>query len=135
LINVNDHGNYWSTTRKNSNYAEYLAFTHSTNKLYVDAQLEINVGRSVRLVHDTIVSPPAPCMMVKVNDTLSINMMCVEGGTFMMGAKEDDPIVMQNLDASEIEANAKLGGLDLVKDENYKNDDGTTTIKLIFQKP
>jgi hypothetical protein len=44
-------------------------------------------------------------------------------------------VVMQNLDASEIEANAKLGGLDLVKDENYKNDDGTTTIKLIFQKP
>ena len=90
LINYNDHGNYWSSTRKNNNYAEYLAFTFSSNKLYVDAQLEINLGRSVRLVHDTIVPPPVPCMFVKVNDTLSINMMCVEGGTFMMGAMEGD---------------------------------------------
>ena len=88
LINVNDHGNYWSTTRKNSNYAEYLAFTHSTNKLYVDAQLEINLGRSVRLVHDTIVPPPAPCKTFDVNG-VEFNMMCVEGGTFTMGKGED----------------------------------------------
>ena len=33
---------------------------------------------------------PDPCLVVKVNDTLSINMMCVEGGTFMMGAMEGD---------------------------------------------
>lgn len=33
---------------------------------------------------------PDPCMVVKVNDTLSINLMCVEGGTFMMGAMEGD---------------------------------------------
>ena len=89
LINLNDHGNYWSTTRKNSNYVEYLAFTHSTNKLYVDAQLEINLGRSVRLVHDTILPPPAPCEILEVNG-VKFNMMCVEGGTFMMGATADD---------------------------------------------
>ena len=49
-------------------------------------------GRAVRLVHDTIVQEtiPEPCLVVKVNDTLSINMMCVEGGTFMMGAMEGD---------------------------------------------
>ena len=88
LINLNDHGNYWSTTRKNSNYVEYLAFTHSTNKLYVDAQLEINLGRSVRLVHDTILPPPAPCEILEVNG-VKFNMMCVEGGTFMMGATAD----------------------------------------------
>ena len=29
---------------------------------------------------------PDPCLVFKVNDTLSINMMCVEGGTFMMGS-------------------------------------------------
>lgn len=29
---------------------------------------------------------PDPCLVVKVNDTLSINLMCVEGGTFMMGS-------------------------------------------------
>jgi formylglycine-generating enzyme required for sulfatase activity len=41
-------------------------------------------------VHDTIVPEtiPAPCLIVKVNDTLSINMMCVEGGTFMMGRND-----------------------------------------------
>ena len=88
LINLNDHGNYWSSTRKNSNYAEYFAFTHSTNKLYVDAQLEINLGRSVRLVYDTIVPPPAPCKTFDVNG-VEFNMMCVEGGTFTMGKGED----------------------------------------------
>jgi formylglycine-generating enzyme required for sulfatase activity len=31
---------------------------------------------------------PDPCLVVKVNDTLSINMMCVEGGTFMMGRND-----------------------------------------------
>lgn len=51
-INVNDHGNYWSSTRCNSNFVDYLAFTFSTHKLYVDHQLEIYLGRSVRLVQD-----------------------------------------------------------------------------------
>jgi formylglycine-generating enzyme required for sulfatase activity len=53
---------------------------------------------AVRLVHDTIVPQtiPDPCLVVKVNDTLSINMMCVEGGTFMMGS-----------DAPDAEANEK----------------------------
>lgn len=41
-------------------------------------------------MYDTIVPPPAPCMVVRVNDTLSINMMCVERGTFMMGASDED---------------------------------------------
>jgi formylglycine-generating enzyme required for sulfatase activity len=35
---------------------------------------------------------PDPCLAIKVNDTLSINLMCVEGGTFMMGAMEGDEI-------------------------------------------
>ena len=42
-------------------------------------------GRSVRLVHDTIVPPPAPCETFEVNG-VKFNMMCVEGGEFMMGA-------------------------------------------------
>lgn len=33
---------------------------------------------------------PDPCLVVKVNDTLSINMMCVEGETFRMGAMDND---------------------------------------------
>ena len=46
-------------------------------------------GRSVRLVHDTIVPPPAPCRTIEVNG-VKFNMMCVEGGTFMMGAADDE---------------------------------------------
>ena len=44
-------------------------------------------GLPIRPVYDDI---PDPCLVVKVNDTLSINMMCVEGGTFMMGATDND---------------------------------------------
>ena len=58
LVNFDDHGNYWSSTRINNNYVDYLAFTFSSNKLYVDHQLPIYRGRSVRLVHDTIVPIP-----------------------------------------------------------------------------
>ena len=43
----------------------------------------------VRLVHDTIVPPPAPCETFEVNG-IEFNMMRVEGGTFMMGAMEGD---------------------------------------------
>ena len=35
---------------------------------------------------------PDPCLVVKVNDTLSINLMCVEGGTFRMGVGADNYI-------------------------------------------
>jgi formylglycine-generating enzyme required for sulfatase activity len=40
---------------------------------------------------------PEPCMVIPVNETLSINLMCVEGGTFRMGVgaenyiERDDP--------------------------------------------
>lgn len=50
---INAHGNYFSATRKDNNYAEYLAFTDE--KLYVDAQLKLTLGRSIRLVRDTVV--------------------------------------------------------------------------------
>ena len=33
---------------------------------------------------------PDPCQVVRVNDTLSINMMCVEDGTFVMGDDSSD---------------------------------------------
>lgn len=89
-VNINEYGNYWSNSIKDDHHFHYLAY--SSDQIYVDAIQFLSYGRSVRLVHDTIVPPPAPCMgmVVKVNDTLSINMMCVEGGTFMMGAMEGD---------------------------------------------
>ena len=49
---------------------------------------ELYKGRSVRLVHDTVVPPPAPCETFEVNG-VKFNMMCVEGGTFTMGAGSD----------------------------------------------
>ena len=54
---IDSAGNYWSSTRRNSSYAEYLAFGDKSNKfrLYVDAINKTYRGRSVRLVHDTIV--------------------------------------------------------------------------------
>ena len=94
VLSCDDHGNYWSSTRINNTYVDYFAFSFSSNKIYVDHIEPIQVARSVRLVHDTIVprTIPDPCLVVKVNDTLSINMMCVEGGTFQMGATpEMDP--------------------------------------------
>ena len=86
----NIFGGYWASTIKSAQNSYCYNF-HIQTCEYVDYSYWI-YGRSVRLVHDTIVPPPAPCMgmVVKVNDTLSINMMCVEGGTFMMGAMEGD---------------------------------------------
>lgn len=55
LIYLDDHGNYWSSIRIDNTYVEYLAFTFSGNKLYVNHQLPLSLSRSVRLVHDTIV--------------------------------------------------------------------------------
>ena len=74
---------YWSSTGQGTK--GYILNFHSS---FVVASAQDRYGRrSVRLVHDTIVSQPIPepCLVVKVNDTLSINMMCVEGGTFTMG--------------------------------------------------
>ena len=39
---------------------------------------------------------PDPCMVVRINDNISINMMCVEGGTFHMGAMEGDTLAKEN---------------------------------------
>ena len=58
LVNFDDHGNYWSSTRIDNTNVDYFAFTFSTNKLHVDHQSPIHFARSVRLVHDTIVPIP-----------------------------------------------------------------------------
>ena len=86
----NTSGYYWSNTTSDEKSACRLYFYS-----YFLAPNDVHSkyrGRSVRLVHDTIVPEtiPEPCLIVKINDTLSINMMCVEGGTFMMGAIEGD---------------------------------------------
>ena len=81
-------GYYWSSIPYNNTDAYRMTF-YSYYLKPCDIHYKYR-GRSVRLVYDTIVPPPAPCMVVRVNDTLSINMMCVEGGTFMMGDDSSD---------------------------------------------
>lgn len=85
VIYLNIFGGYWTCTNKDEHNSYCYTF-HTQDCEYMDYSEHI-YGRSVRLVHDTIVpeTTPAPCLIVKVNDTLSINMMCVEGGTFTMG--------------------------------------------------
>lgn len=82
-------GSYATSTIADKNNYYFMRFIHREVRKYSHSLYR---GRSVRLVHDTIVPEtiPDPCLVVKVNDTLSINMMCVEGGTFMMGAMEGD---------------------------------------------
>ena len=92
----NTSGYYWSNTTSDEKSA-YRLYFYSYFLAPNDVHSKYR-GRSVRLVHDTIVPKvePEPCLVVKVNDTLSINMMCVEGGTFMMGAMEGDTQVYDN---------------------------------------
>ena len=62
--------------------------------------LIVNNGRTQVITVERKV--PDPCLLVRVNDTLSINLMCVEGGTFRMGVgaenyiERDDPQANQD---------------------------------------
>ena len=80
-------GVYWSSTKLDSK--NVLFFRHCDSEIGNCFNDAIYRGRSVRLVHDTIVPPPAPYETFEVNG-VTFNMMCVEGGTFMMGATEND---------------------------------------------
>ena len=89
ITSVAGGAHYYSSDQKDADNAIFFGFRSSYYTINSSAN---RIRRSVRLVHDTIVPKvePDPCLVVKVNDTLSINMMCVEGGTFMMGAMEGD---------------------------------------------
>ena len=88
------YGGYWSSSKiSNSNHVCHMYYNYKS-KIFMTDYKEGDYsygtnGRAVRLVHDTIVPPPAPCETFKVN-SVTFNMMCVEGGTFMMGATEND---------------------------------------------
>ena len=84
---TNRFGGYCSSTKKNEDNSYILAF-HVLPTSYTEYSNN-RYGRSVRLVHDTIVPPPAPCETFEVSG-VSFNMMCVEGGTFMMGAGKNE---------------------------------------------
>ena len=52
-ININEFGNYWTSTMKDAKHSHYLAYYSDLG--YVNGYEETYKGRSVRLVHDTIV--------------------------------------------------------------------------------
>ena len=92
IADIQAGGYYWSATDNGDTYAYTLISQSSGAYLTYDNRYDV---RSVRLVHDTIVPPPAPCETFKVNG-VTFNMMCVEGGTFMMGATEEDSTANKN---------------------------------------
>ena len=89
-LDIDKEGHYWSSHLHVdfSTYARGVYFTNTDVNAFYNGRY---CGQSVRPVHDTILSQPIPdpCLVVKVNDTLSINMMCVEGGTFTKGKGEN----------------------------------------------
>ena len=86
IADIQAGGYYWSATDNGDTYAYTLISQSSGAYLTYDNRYDV---RSVRLVHDTIVPPPAPCQTFEVKG-VSFNMMCVEGGTFMMGEGRSD---------------------------------------------
>ena len=83
VYDVQNYGSYWAT-EYNGYQANDLDFLSCVARMDTTSRY---CGQSVRLVHDTIVPTPAPCETFEVNG-VSFNMMCVEGGTFMMGQTE-----------------------------------------------
>ena len=61
--------------------------------------LIVNNGRSQTITVERKI--PEPCLVVKVNDTLFINFMCVEGGTFRMGVGAENYIESTNPEANK----------------------------------
>lgn len=83
-------GYYYSNTLRSSYKGEQYASFMLMHDEYIGGSTAIRYyGLSIRPVYDENMVPE-PCMVVKVNDSLSIDMMCVENGTFMMGAADDD---------------------------------------------
>ena len=92
VYDVQNYGSYWFATEYNGYEANDLDFLSGVARIDTTSRY---CGQSVRLVHDTIVPTPAPCETFTVNG-VSFNMMCVEGGTFMMGAMEGDSTASKN---------------------------------------
>lgn len=60
------------------------------DKFVKNSSITFGTDNAIIMPEKNVQNLPDPCMVVQVNETLSFNMMCVEGGTFMMGAMESD---------------------------------------------
>ena len=92
-----EYGAYWSgTARSNTEaYHTYFNFNHKVIVHFWYGPQSRPQGRSVRLVHDTILPQSISCETFEVNG-VTFNMICIEGGTFMMGAAMNDSLAEAN---------------------------------------
>ena len=101
-------GGYWSSTlnieKQSCAMGLYLNLETPSVGIYYNSSRQN--GFLIRPVYDEV---PDPCLVVKVNDTLSINMMCVEAGTFTMGDGEDaHPVSLSNYSIGQTEVTQAL---------------------------
>ncbi len=82
-----EDGLYWTNTLEKQHYSYLIVLHDDAPPTQAGTQGTRCFGFTIRPVYDEV---PDPCLVVKVNDTLSINLMCVEGGTFMMGSDAPD---------------------------------------------
>ena len=78
-----EDGLYWTNTIEKQHYSYLIVLHDDAPPTQAGSSGTRCFGFTIRPVYD---DRPDPCLVVKVNDTLSINLMCVEGGTFMMGS-------------------------------------------------
>jgi len=82
-----EDGLYWTNTTEKQHYSYLIVLHDDAPPTHAGRQGTRCFAFTIRPVYN---ETPEPCLVVKVNDTLSINMVYVEGGTFTMGAMEGD---------------------------------------------
>ena len=80
------HGNYWSMSQDQPDKAYSVYFNSSTTRIDNDFRFH---GHAVRLVRDTLLPAQGAFKIIEVNG-VAFNMIRIEGGSFMMGALDND---------------------------------------------
>lgn len=93
LQEVGKIARYWSSSPHPSVKAYYMSFG---NAIHTQSAYNRDDAHSVRLVHDTILPLPDPSILIPINDSISINMINVEGGTFQMGDTITHPVTLSD---------------------------------------
>ena len=94
LQEVGKIARYWSSSPHPSIKAYYMSFGGTA--IHSQSAYNRDDAHSVRLVHDTILPLPDPSLLIPINDSISINMINVEGGTFQMGDTITHPVSLSD---------------------------------------
>ena len=86
VLTFQQHGNYWSMSQDQPNKAYSVYFHSSITRIDNDFRFH---GHAVRRVRDTVLQTPESYKIIEVNGVI-FNMIRVDGGTFVMGASDDD---------------------------------------------